>query len=74
MDEIVKQCILSSESDISNNEESNYICWWDVLLCTNSCLPPNLVMVNWWVEQSLPGENKYNKYECIIMIIHVVSL
>jgi len=46
----------------------------DVLLCTNSCLPPSLAMMNWWVEQSLPGENKYNKHECIIMIMYVVSL
>jgi len=45
MDEIVKQCILSSESDISNNEESNYADK-DVLLCINSLLPPSLLMMD----------------------------
>jgi len=74
MDEIVKQCILSSESDISNDEESNYADKEDILLCTNSCLPLSLAMMNQQVEQSLPGENKYNKHEYIIMIMHVVSL
>jgi len=74
MDEIVKQCILSSESDISNDEESSYADKEDILLCTNSCLPPSLVMMNRQVEQSLPGENKCNKHECIIMIKYVVSL
>jgi len=39
-------CILSSESDISNDEESNYTDKEDVLLCTNSCLSPSLWMMN----------------------------
>jgi len=60
MDEIVKQCILISESYISNDEGSNYA-GKDVLLCINSCLWPSLAMVNQQVKQSLPGENKYNK-------------
>jgi len=62
-----------SESDISNDEESNYADK-DVLLCTHSCLPPSLTMMNWWVERNLPGENKYNKHECIVMTMYVVSL
>jgi len=76
MDEIVKQCILSSESDISNDEESNYANkkMFYCVIATNSCLSQSLTMMNWWVEWNLPGENKYNKHECIIMIMYVVSL
>jgi len=46
----------------------------DVLLCTNSCLPLNLTMITRWVKQSVPGENKHSKHECIVMIMYVVSL
>jgi len=64
MGEIVKQCILSSESYISN--ESKCADKENVLLCPNSCLPSSLAMMNQWVKQSLPEENKYNKDEFII--------
>ena len=38
MDEIVRQCVLSSASDISDDEESNYADEEDVLLSTSSCV------------------------------------
>jgi len=59
---------------VSNDEESNYADKENVLLCINSCLPTSLLMINRWVEQSPARENKYNKHECIIMIMYVVSL
>jgi len=70
MDEIVRQCVLTSESDISDNKESNYGDE-DVLLSTSSCLHTETHDDE---EQSLPGENKYNKHECISMIMYVVLL
>jgi len=43
MDEMVKQCILSSESGISNDEESSYANkkMFYCVIATNSCLPPS---------------------------------